>query len=68
MSTFRNKDLQRIEGELKRESEAVGRYLDLEKFSGWNDAIPSRLLLEVLSVDGLWNTSKSWFSPSKAFV
>ena len=68
MSTFRNKDLQRIEGELKRESEAVGRYLDLEKFSGWNDAIPSRLLVEVLSVDGLWNTSKSWFFPSKAFV
>ena len=42
--------------------------LDLERQSGWNEAIPRRLILEMGKVEGLWNTSDSWFTQCRSLV
>ena len=63
-----NAQLKQIESKLQRENLAVLQNLDLERQSGWNEAIPKRLILEVGQVEGLWNTSESWFTHCRSMV
>lgn len=44
------------------------RNIELEQKSGWDAAIPHRLILEVGKVEGLWNTCESWFSQCRSMV
>ena len=63
-----NQQLKQMETKLHRENLAVLQNLDLERQSGWNEAIPKRLILEVGQVEGLWNTSESWFTQCRSMV
>ena len=68
LSTLQTSTLKQIEHQLQKENYFVARNLDLERVSGWNDAIPQRMIIEVGKVDGVWNTSSSWFSKCRTLV
>ena len=60
--------LKQFESKLQRENISVQQNLDIEKHSGWSDAIPHRLVIEIGQVQGLWNTSESWFTACRSIV
>ena len=68
MSTQASIQLRQLEQRLNQESLQVLQNLELEKQSGWNEAIPQRLVLEIGQVQGLWNTSDSWFTRCRSMV
>ena len=57
LSTQAASQLRQIENQLTKENLTVTQNLNIERVSGWNEAVPSRLILEVGRVAGLWNTA-----------
>ena len=57
-----------MQTQLQRENFKVLQNLDIERVSGWNEAVPSRMVVEVGKVTGLWDTSDSWFTQCRSFV
>ena len=57
-----------MEQQLQKESSAVVQSLQIERLSGWHEAVPSRLVLEVGQVRGLWNTADSWFTQCRSLI
>lgn len=60
--------LRQIENRISHENLQVMQNLAHEQQSGWNEAIPQRLVLEIGQVQGLWNTSESWFTQCRSMV